>query len=294
MSALRIAGLVLAALALALVGIAFVVLRDSPARGAIGDRNRAVSGDAEIHYFTAGSADALRVVLLPSYGRSVSDFNELAQTLNAAGYGTIAVQPRGIDGSTLPSLQISLHTFAADVVAVLDAEGVGRPVIAIGHAYGNRIVRTLATDHPERIAALVLLAAGGGKPTPPETTSAITTALFRGRSTEVRRAAIEQAFFAHGNPVPEHWMRGWHPWAGLAQARATAQTPFEEWGAGGSAPILVLEPAEDAAAAGGGSALKQRFPDRVEWVHVEGAGHALLPERPAEVARAVLSYLDSL
>jgi pimeloyl-ACP methyl ester carboxylesterase len=86
-------------------------------------------------------------------------------------------------------------------------------------------------------------------------------------------------------------MAGWYPRAGIAQARATANTPFVEWGAGGRAPILILQPAEDAAAPSGAAALAKRFPDRVELVVIEGAGHALLPEQPAEVAREILLYL---
>ena len=62
------------------------------------------------------------MILLPSFGRSVSDFNELAIGLSEAGHRTIAWPPRGIDGSTLPSGEIDLLDSAGDVLAVLDAE----------------------------------------------------------------------------------------------------------------------------------------------------------------------------
>jgi pimeloyl-ACP methyl ester carboxylesterase len=211
--------------------------------------------------------------------------------LHEAGYQTIGVQPRGIDGSTLPELGISLHTLSDDVVAVLDTEGITEPVHILGHAYGNRIARTFATDYPERTASLVLLAAGGVEPTPPETGKAISQALFGIGSSASRKEAVHFAFFAKASSVPDHWLRGFYPMAGLAQARAMTNTRPEEWSAGGDARILVLEPSEDAAASGGGELLRAAHPHRVTLIRVDNAGHALLPEQPDVVAREVIGYL---
>jgi pimeloyl-ACP methyl ester carboxylesterase len=291
---LRKSLLVLAALVAAIALIAFAALRDDPARPATGERRTVRSGDAEIHYFVGGPRAGNPVALVPSFGRSASDFNELVHVLNEAGHRTIAMQPRGIDGSTLPSLQVSLHTYATDLEAVIGAEVGDGPVVAIGHAYGNRVARTLATDVPERVRALVLLAAGGADPPPPEATRAISQALFSLWPDGMRREAIRFAFFAEGNPVPEYWMRGWYPRAGLAQASALSRSPFEEWGAGGRAPIFVVQAAEDVVAAGAGERLKRRFPTRVRVETIPGAGHALLPEQPERVGRVVLAHLQSL
>ncbi|MDG2051844.1 MAG: alpha/beta fold hydrolase [Myxococcota bacterium] len=88
---------------------------------------------------------------MPSFGRSVSDFNELAIGLSEAGHRTIAWQPRGIDGSTLPSGEIDLLDSAGDVLAVLDAELLERSIL-VGHAYGNRVARAFASVYPDRVA----------------------------------------------------------------------------------------------------------------------------------------------
>jgi pimeloyl-ACP methyl ester carboxylesterase len=285
--------LALGALLAGVALLAALALRDNPARPAVGERRVASSGDAEIHYFVAGPAGvATPVVVVPSYARSGSDFNELVLALGAAGHRTIAMQPRGVDGSTLPSFDVDLHTYAADLLAVLDAEQIDEPLI-IGHAYGNRIARAFASDYPDRVSSLVLLAAGGERPTPEKTTAAIARALFSIWPERTRREAVRYAFFAEESAVPDYWVSGWHPLAGIAQARAMAETPMEEWSTGGSASILVLEPAEDAAAGGGGEALRARFPERVRVIHVEGAGHALLPEQPEIVRRAVLAELEA-
>ena len=233
-------------------------------------------------------------MLLPSYARSVSDMNELATALHDAGYGTVAIQPRGVDGSSLPSTDITLHTLAGDVDAVLSAERLERPVFIIGHAYGNRVARTFATDHPQRVAALVLLAAGGVQPTPAATSRSVICALLRVGWLCDQEQATRSAFFAASSVIPDHWLRGWYPLAGAAQARAMTNTRPDEWSAGGNAPILVLDPAEDAAAPGGGAALKRDHPDRVTLVVVPDAGHALLPEQPDAVAREAAVFLGRL
>lgn len=284
----------LAGLLAILAALAFAALRDNPARSATGERRTTESGEAVVHYFVSGSGGGMTVMLLPSYGRSASDFNELVSTLNRSGYRTLAVQPRGIDGSTLPSLQVTLHTFAADLAAIAAVESAGTPVVVIGHAYGNRIARAFAERFPDRTRALILLAAGGERPTPPEVASAITRALFSIWPERQREEAIHAAFFAESNPVDPNWMRGWYPRAGLAQASATTRTPYAEWGGGGNAPILVLEPGHDAVAAGAGVALANRYPDRVNVEIIEDAGHALLPEQPDRISGAVLAFLEHL
>jgi len=271
----------------------YAALRDNPARPALGERRVAVGEDARIHYFESGPTSGLAIALLPSFARSASDFNELARALNRAGYRTLAMQPRGVDGSELPSLQTSLHTYAADLAAVLDTAGVSGEAVVIGHAYGNRVARTFASDFPERTRALILLAAGGSEPTPPEAAQALGLALLRILPETRRREAIDLAFFAEGNPVAENWIRGWYPLAGVAEQNASAATPYAEWGAGGGRPILILQPAEDALAPGGAQRLRDRFPDRVELIEIPGSGHAILPEQPARIEREILRYLAS-
>jgi pimeloyl-ACP methyl ester carboxylesterase len=123
-------------------------------------------------------------------------------------------------------------------------------------------------------------------------TEAIGKAMINAYPETDRREAVAFAFFAEGNTVDEDWMRGWYPHAGLAEQAATPSTPYKEWGHAGSAPILVIQPTEDAAAASGGGLLKEAHPERVDLVYAEGAGHALLPERPELVARETLRFLS--
>ena len=43
-----------------------------------------------------------------------------------------------------------------------------------------------------------------------------------------------------------------------------------------------------------GRQLKAEFGDRVELMELDGAGHALLPERPDAIANAVLAFIARL
>lgn len=282
--------LLTAAAALLLTLCAALALQDRPARQAVGEGRIAHGAAGAIAYFASGSGPS--VVLLPSFARAASDFNELAAALNQAGYRTLAVQPRGVGGSALGRYGATLHDFAHDVESVLKAEQLEVPVAIVGHAFGNRVARAVAANFPDRVDRLVLLSAGGEVPTPPEAGRAVGIALFGFWSESARHQAISQAFFAEGQRVPAHWETGWYPLAGLIQTRAAALTPFAEWGDGGRAPVLIVQALSDRLAPPAlARSMLERHPARVTWREIEGAGHAMLPEKPDQIASALLAFL---
>lgn len=290
MTAKRMGLLVLTA-TLLLALLAALALHDRPARDALGERRITRGAAGAIEYFANGSGPP--VLLLPSFARAASDFNELAAALNRAGYRTLAVQPRGVGGSALGRYGATLHDFSRDVVAVLESENAATPVAIVGHAFGNRVARAVAANFPDRVDRLVLLSGGGEVPTPSEAGRAVGTALFGFWSERSRHEAVAQAFFANGQGVPAHWETGWYPLAGLVQARASASTPFTEWGDGGNAPVLIVQALSDRLAPPAiARRLLERQPARVTWREIEGAGHAMLPEQPERVANEVLAFLQ--
>ena len=279
----------------ALIGAAlFATLGDNPARPTQGEQKNVAGAAGSIRYYTSGPASAQVVALIPSFARSASDFNELVGNLNRGGYRTVAIQPRGIDGSELPNLQGTLHDYAKDLRAALDNEGIDEPVVVLGHAFGNRIARTFASDFPERTRGLILLSAGGREPAPSEASNKVLLAMLRIAPEARRRQAISEAFFSPGISVPDYWIRGWYPLAGIAEQIAGAATPYEEWGPGGDGPILVLQPEDDALAPGAGTRLQAELPGRVQVHRMPRTGHAILPERPHEVAKTVIRFMAGL
>ncbi|MCB9541180.1 MAG: alpha/beta fold hydrolase [Myxococcales bacterium] len=244
----------------------------------------------------AGGAIAVTVrgegplaLLAPGCGRPATDLDPLADALVAAGYRTAAVDYRGAGESTGRYPRTDLHAIAADLAAVIDALD-GAPAIAIGHAFGNRVVRCLAADHPERVSLLVLLAAGGKVEPAFDSRAVWRHVLLSPPDAPARRAAIAAAFFAPGHD-PDRW-RDWETASIGPLLEAAGLTPLEDWWTGGRAPMLVVQGTLDRMAPpANAAALQADAPGRVARVDIDGAGHALLPERPDAVAAAVLGWL---
>jgi len=66
----------------------------------------------------------------------------------------------------------------------------------------------------------------------------------------------------------------------------------ESWHCAGGVPMLIIQPMQDRIAPiENAYALRDKCPQEVEIVEVQNAGHALLPEQPEAVAKAVLDFL---
>jgi pimeloyl-ACP methyl ester carboxylesterase len=248
------------------------------------------AGPATLQVTIRGKGDP--IVFIPSRGRGTQDFDALSNRLVRAGYQVILPEPRGIGGSTGPLKDITYHDLASDVAATIESL-VGRPATVIGHDFGNRIARTLASDNPRVVKQLILLSAGGMVPRSPEMEKLTTRFWESALSREDRLTAIRQIFFAAGNEVPRTWEEGWYFEIARAQRASDARTSLKEWWAGGSAPMLVVQGTEDVVALPeNAKRLAAEFPKRVTVVEIPHAGHALLPEQPEQVEKAILAYLQ--
>jgi len=236
------------------------------------------------------------IVLLPSLGRGASDFDDLASRIAAAGYRTAAINPRGIGRSTGPRAR-PIGALARDVKHAIDAlqarRGVrqAKPVVLIGHAYGNRLARAVASEYPEAVSSLILLASGGQVPIPPDIAKALADVFDPALSPAAHIAAVRTAFFAPGND-PEVWRDGWYGAVAMQQQVAIRSTPQESWTAGGKAPIYIIQAAQDVLAPpANAQALRAAHPDRVSIAILDNAGHAILPEQPHRLAQLVIDRL---
>jgi pimeloyl-ACP methyl ester carboxylesterase len=245
-------------------------------------------GEVRIEVLSQGGGPL--VVLLPSLGRGAEDFDRIAQRLAEAGFRVLRPQPRGIGASVGPLAGIDMHDYAADVAAVIEHAGDG-PAFVVGHAFGNRVARMLATDRPELVAAVALVAANIGKaPSPPDVRAAIRNSADASLPDAERLAALRYAFFAPGND-PRAWLDGWHPDVLAAQRIAGDRTSREEDFAGGRAPILYLQPGHDPLAhVEDAEAYKAQFGARVTIVVIAQASHAVIAERPDAVSDALIAY----
>jgi pimeloyl-ACP methyl ester carboxylesterase len=230
------------------------------------------------------------VVFAPSLGRGAPDFDELLARLADRGYRGAAIDPRGIGQSRGPTEGLTLFDYAEDVA--MAARGLSeKPAVFVGHAFGNRVVRAVAARHPEQVKGLVLLAAGGQVAIDPQVLKALNGVFDESLPQAEHLAAVKLAFFAPGHD-PARWDKGWHGDVARQQQAALARTPAEQWTGAGSAPILVIQAADDAVAPpANAEALRKAAPDRVKVVVLPDAGHAMLPEQPAAIGTLLLDYL---
>lgn len=230
------------------------------------------------------------LVLIPSLGRGAQDFDDLKQRLRAAGYQIILPQPRGIAGSRGALTDLTLNDLAEDVHLVV-SRVTERPVVVIGHAFGNRVARTFATRYPERTRGVVLLAAGGATPIPPTVAKALRDSFRTELPDAEHMAAVHLAFFADRND-PAVWRDGWYPQVAQYQEAANHATPRNSWWSGGTAPLLVIQAVEDRVAPQDNARqLQAAFPQRVQVQLLANAGHAMLPEQPQAIATQILQWL---
>ncbi|MFT8244916.1 alpha/beta fold hydrolase [Roseomonas sp. BN140053] len=234
------------------------------------------------------------IVLIPSLGRAQEDFDAVVPRLTAAGFRVLRPEPRGIGGSAPLQPGATLHDMAADVAAVIEAQG-GAPVFVAGHAAGNWVARVLAFDRPELVRAVAMLAAVTGTDVDPEIRRSITASFTLTLPDEERLQHLRRAYFAPGNDA-RVWLPGWHPDVSMAQRAAVAATRDTAWQrAAERHPLLYVAAAQDAIAAPPSeAALREALGPRVTRVVIENAGHALIPEQPAAVAEALIGYARGL
>jgi pimeloyl-ACP methyl ester carboxylesterase len=251
---------------------------------------KTATGQVEVY---AGGSGPL-IVLLPSLGRGAADFMELGDLLIERGYRVAAPEPRGIGRSEGPFDNISFHDLAQDVADVIRANG-GKAVIA-GHAFGQKVGRTVAMDHPDIVRCVIMLAGAGRAIIPPEVRKAIMASGDPALRDAERVAALKIAFFAPGNdPVAAGWLEGWYPEIKKVQLGAESRTTDDEYIPAGRAPILDMQAEFDTVVPPSARQdLKNELGDRVTIQVIRNAGHALIPEQVEAVAEGIDAYVSKL
>jgi pimeloyl-ACP methyl ester carboxylesterase len=252
------------------------------------DRRIVARGDVRLEVFVQGRGPM--VVLLPSLGRGAEDFEPMAAVFEAEGFRVVRPQPRGIGGYTSPHAYADLHDCSNDIVAVIEALG-GGPAILVGHAFGNRVSRLLATIRPDLVIGVVLVAANvGHAPSPPIVREAIRNSANTTLPDDIRLKALSYAFFAEGND-PRPWLQGWFPDVLAAQRLAGDQTPRTEDYASGSAPVLYMQPSHDPLAhAHDAVEYKEALGERLTVVKIPQSSHAAIAEQPGFIASEIIAW----
>lgn len=248
-------------------------------------------GDARLEVFAQGKGRT--IVLLPSLGRGAGDFTPMANVFEKEGFRVLRPQPRGIGASTGP-VYADLHDCSNDIAAVLETDGNG-PAIMVGHAFGNRVSRLLATIRPDLVTGVVLVAANvGAAPSPPKIREAIRNSADSSLPDAVRLDALRLVFFAPGNDAAP-WLDNWYPDVLAAQRHAGDQTARTEDFAAGSAPVLYMQPSHDPLAhANDAVEYKAALGERLTVVKIPNASHAAIAEQPDFIAREIVAWAKTI
>lgn len=253
-------------------------------------------GHAQLHTLVWGDqGDRETIIALPGSGGDVTRYQDIGPTLAAAGYRLIAVNQRGIMGSTGSLDNLTLHDYAADVAAIIETLGVQKAHL-VGWALGNRTSRLVATDYPDLVASITLIAAGGLAPPltePGELGELLGNAAL---SAEEKIRLARRTLFSPATPEPVvrefvSTLQYWNA-ARESQTRANRNTPLEQWWAGGTGPMLIVQGLDDKTAPPeNGRQMLAEFGDRITLVNLENAGHLMGMEQPQATASAIIAFL---
>jgi non-heme chloroperoxidase len=117
-----------------------------------------------LHCAESGSSSGAPMLFLHGWPDSWYTFSRVMEALPPA-VRAIAFDQRGFGESDHPRSEYSIQQLAADTVALLDALDIENATL-VGHSYGSFVAREVATAHPQRVAALVLIGTGYATTTP--------------------------------------------------------------------------------------------------------------------------------
>jgi pimeloyl-ACP methyl ester carboxylesterase len=120
-----------------------------------------IAGDLTFHYVQWGERGS-PIICVHGITANAFCFQALADEL-ATEHRVIAYDLRGRGDSDKPESGYSIPIHAADLVELIDALELDRPVI-IGHSLGAMIALHFAAHHPDKLSKLVLIDAGGHLP----------------------------------------------------------------------------------------------------------------------------------
>lgn len=256
---------------------------------------KAISADGhELRARTLGDGP-LPVLFVHGWMVSGAVWDELLAALPPTRHRFIVPDLRGTGGSARPVEGYRLEQYCADLLAIADASGAQRFTI-VGHAMGGQLAQMLAARHPERVAGVVGLSPvpASGIPLPDEVIALFSScAADRDKQTAILGAASKalpeatrERLLDDGVQTSDAAIRGaLHAFrvGGFASELSSIHAPTlcvstED-------PFLPRDFLQASVAAPIASA---------SLVHLPGAGHYLMNERPGECAAIVGAFLAGL
>ncbi len=118
-----------------------------------------LANELRMHYrrwFPTAKTHDRELVLLHGLASAACIWDLLAPLLAECGYVVTAFDQRGHGESEKPNSGYDFATIVADDHAALQALSIAQPVL-LGHSWGASVVLQYAADHPDNVAALILV-----------------------------------------------------------------------------------------------------------------------------------------
>jgi 2-succinyl-6-hydroxy-2,4-cyclohexadiene-1-carboxylate synthase len=232
-----------------------------------------------------------RLVLVHGFTQTGRSWSAVADHL-AAGHEVVAVDAPGHGDSA---------TIEADLPAGADLLGVtGGRATYIGYSMGGRLCLHLAVARPDLVARLVLVSATAGIDDPAERQSrrdadeALAATIERDGLDAFLQRWVAQPLFA-GLPDPDLGDRRRNTVAGLAASLRRAGTGTQEplWSRlpDLDVPVLLVAGADDPKFVAAAERMAGLLPRAAALAVVEGAGHTVHLEQPAEFLTVLDGWL---
>ncbi len=260
-------------------------------------------GDQLVHVEQAGQGEA--VVLLHGFGASTYSWRKVVPAL-AASHRVVAIDLNGFGYTQRPKdpAAYTREGQEALVLGVMDALGIDRAHV-VGHSYGGGLSLFLASRHPERLRTLILV--DSSAPTYPDDRRS-RIASFRplsnffvravARPSMVRRS-LQHSYYDPSQVTPE-LVKAYldrllvqgvdDAFYGLTVPRLAPGPKVELDRI--HVPTLAVWGAEDQLISlASGQRAVARIPGS-EFVVIEKCGHLPMEERPEELLKAMLPFLE--
>ena len=137
-----------------------MTLRSGPSVRAPIERRVAVAPGVALHVEQrSGNPSAATFVLVHGLASNARLWDGVAEQLQAFGHTVIALDQRGHGRSDAPDTGYDLETAVADLLTLIDALGLSRPILA-GQSWGGNVVLELAWRRPDVVRGIACVDGG--------------------------------------------------------------------------------------------------------------------------------------
>lgn len=252
------------------------------------------------------AGDGPPLLLINGYAATCEDWDPGFVEALASTFEVICPDNRGVGGSELGEVELTIDGMAADLEAMLDALEIERAVV-VGWSMGGFVAQRLAARAPERVEALALLATDPGGPdsvtADPEVWSRLTNHSGSAREQATRLisllfppplaaeidtqfgeivAAARAALSSETLRAQEAAMDAWHRDGSSGPATDVREGQLDD-----ASPVLIAHGEQDVVIPSANAEVLAALVPNAQLELFPGCGHALMAQEPQRLAALI-------